>query len=326
VAFAVSAGNSDADTSNYSPAGFDNVLSVSALADFDGIAGGSGSPTCRTDQDDTLADFSNWGSAVDIAAPGVCIFSTYPLERGEYGTLSGTSMASPHVAGALALLASRNNPNSAADVGNLYTALQSEGNFDWTDDSGDGVKETLLDVSDRTVFNPALIPGGDGTTNSPPAASFTYSCANLTCIFTDTSTDSDGSVMSWSWGFGDGATSTEQSPSHPYAGGGTYSVTLLVTDDDGATSALSQSVEVTAPRAFTLSATAYKVKTLKYADLSWGGATSANVDINRNGAVVATTANDGAYTDKPPKTLTSAKYKVCEAGTSTCSNEVSVSW
>ena len=74
---------------------------------------GIGNSTCRDDQDDTLADFSNWGSEVDIAAPGVCILSTYPLEKGEYGTISGTSMASPHVAGALALLASVNNPLNA---------------------------------------------------------------------------------------------------------------------------------------------------------------------------------------------------------------------
>jgi len=83
VAFAVAAGNDDDDADNYSPSAFDNVLCVSALADFDGAPGGSGSPTCRTDQDDTLADFSNWGAEVDIAAPGVCILSTYPMERGE---------------------------------------------------------------------------------------------------------------------------------------------------------------------------------------------------------------------------------------------------
>jgi subtilisin len=158
VAFAVAAGNDDDDARNYSPGGFDNVLSVSALADFDGVPGGLGSPTCRTDQDDTLADFSNWGPAVDIAAPGVCIYSTFPIEQGSYGTLSGTSMASPHVAGALALLASRNKPSNAAEVYNLYEQVKSAGNFNWTDDSGDGILEPLLDVS---TFAPVLTAGGD---------------------------------------------------------------------------------------------------------------------------------------------------------------------
>src|SRR5512141_2976523 len=145
VAYAVAAGNDDADAINFSPGGFDNVLSVSALADFNGLPGGGGASTCRADQDDTLADFSNWGSQVDVAAPGVCILSTYPLEQGEYGTISGTSMASPHAAGALALLASRNNPANATDVYNLYNQVKSAGNYNWIDDSGDGILEPLLD-------------------------------------------------------------------------------------------------------------------------------------------------------------------------------------
>ena len=186
VAFAVAAGNDDADANNYSPGGFDNVLSVSALADFDGAPGGLGSPTCRTDQDDTLADFSNWGPEIDIAAPGVCILSTYPLEQGEYGTISGTSMASPHAAGALALLASANNPGNAAAVYNLYNQVKAAGNYNWTDDSGDGIQEPLLDVS---TFVPVLAPGSGGT---PPAAP-----ANLTATAVSSSqinltwTDSD---------------------------------------------------------------------------------------------------------------------------------------
>jgi PKD repeat protein len=248
VAFAVAAGNEDADANNYSPGGFDNVLSVSALADFDGIPGGLGSPTCRTDQDDTLADFSNWGPEVDIAAPGVCILSTYPLEKGEYGTISGTSMASPHVAGALALLASRNNPGNATDVYALYNQIKSTGNFNWTDDSGDGIKEPLLDVSNAAIFNPVLVSTSGAPTNQPPTASFTYSASGLTVAFADASTDPDGSVVSWSWNFGDGGISSDQNPSHTYTAAGTYSVKLTVTDDDGSTGSTSKLVTVSDPQ------------------------------------------------------------------------------
>ena len=162
VAFAVAAGNESDLASNHSPAAFDNVLTVSALADFDGLPGGLVTDTsgaCRDDEDDTLANFSNYGSAVDIAAPGVCILSTYPLERGEYGTISGTSMASPHVAGALALLASAANPNDANDVYNHYKSVKDASNFAWTDESGDSEQEPLLDV---TTFTPVLVPGAGG--------------------------------------------------------------------------------------------------------------------------------------------------------------------
>jgi subtilisin family serine protease len=194
VAFAVAAGNDAADARNYSPGGFNNVLSVSALADFDGMPGGLGPSTCRAGQDDTLADFSNWGPEVDLAAPGVCILSTYPLEDGEYGTLSGTSMASPHAAGALALLASRNNPNNASDVYNLYAAVKNAGNIHWTDDSGDGIQEPLLDVSNATIFNPVLITGAGGTIPAAPAnlAAAAVSSTQVNLTWTDSDSYEQG--------------------------------------------------------------------------------------------------------------------------------------
>ena len=78
----------------------------------------------------------------------------------------------------------------------------------------------------------------------------------------------------------------------------------------------------------TLSATGYKVKGAHTVDLSWNGASSTNVDVYRNGAVVATTANDGAYTDSTGNKggNVSYTYQVCEAGTSTCSNPTTVSF
>lgn len=76
-----------------------------------------------------------------------------------------------------------------------------------------------------------------------------------------------------------------------------------------------------------LTASGYKVKGQKRVDLSWSGASSTSVDVFRNGSKITTTANDGAYTDamntKGGGTYT---YKVCEAGTSTCSNEATVSF
>jgi len=107
VIFVMSAGNNNREKKPF-PVGF----SVSAIADFDGKPGGAGEPTCRTDQDDTLAGFSNHGPEVDIAAPGVCILSTVP---GGYGVMSGTSMSAPHVTGAVALYLHANGQAPATD-------------------------------------------------------------------------------------------------------------------------------------------------------------------------------------------------------------------
>jgi PKD repeat protein len=85
--------------------------------------------------------------------------------------------------------------------------------------------------------------------NSPPTAAFVApSCtAGIPCQFTDGSTDGDGTIATRSWAFGDGTTSTEASPQVTYASAGSYTVTLTVTDDDGATNTVSHSVTVNPP-------------------------------------------------------------------------------
>jgi subtilisin len=99
----VCASNESIDVVNESPAGVPAAICVAALADSDGLPGGLG-PITIAGADDTFADFSNWGTLVKLAAPGVNILSTLP--GNSYGYETGTSMSAPHVAGIAARIQS----------------------------------------------------------------------------------------------------------------------------------------------------------------------------------------------------------------------------
>ena len=130
VVVVVAAGNDGANAATTVPASFDEVITVSAFSDLNGASGSSSGCLLMPGQgkvcDETIAKFSNYGADVDIAAPGVRVNSTY--KDGGYTDLSGTSMASPHVAGVVALyLEARIPPATASEVAAVRSILRANG-------------------------------------------------------------------------------------------------------------------------------------------------------------------------------------------------------
>jgi subtilisin family serine protease len=203
------------------PALLSDVITVSAMADYDGLPGSlSNSNGCPLEKgfqhDDRLMGLgkeasgfpgfvwggfgSNYGPEVDMTAPGSCVFSTWsPWDPGqnaygvpsgsEYGFMYGSSVASALVAGAAADIAAQYNPNNRADVEKIRAALLGAGNLNWEDlhDDpieglvGDGTKEPLLDLP----VTP-LSPGAPPPPPPPPAP--TVSLLTFTGITQETAT------------------------------------------------------------------------------------------------------------------------------------------
>jgi subtilisin family serine protease len=211
IVHVVAAGNSNTDACGFSPARAPLAVTVGSA-----------------DIADRRSSSSNVGPCVDIYAPGVSITSTWNSSNTATMTLSGTSMASPHVAGAAALYL-HTKPN--ATPANVTYALLAT-----------ATRNVLTGLPARTV-NALLYTGFFNATpgNLPPLARFGFSCNALTCTFNSTPSQDDVGITGRSWTFGDGGTASSVSASHTYATAGTYTTTLTVRDAANLTSTLSKS-------------------------------------------------------------------------------------
>ena len=220
ITFAVSAGNSGANACNFSPARTPTALTVGA-----------------TQSNDARAGYSNIGSCLDIFAPGTNITSAWGTSNTATNTISGTSMASPHVAGAAALYLQGAPSATPSQVASAITGNATTGKVI---SPGTSSPNRLLNVS----FIGGGTPPPPG--NQPPVARFTWTCnSSHYCQFDGGTSTDDGGITRSRWTFGDGSSvSNVKRPTHQYAAAGTYNVTLQVWDGAGLTSSLTKQVAV----------------------------------------------------------------------------------
>ena len=223
VTFAVAAGNSASDACGYSPASASNALTVGATTNVD-----------------AQASYSNWGGCVDLFAPGSTIYSAMNTDDYSMGYSNGTSMATPHVAGAAALYLQGNPSASPAQVASAVMGNATSGALSGL---GFGSANKLLRVNGTggTVTppptqEPAPAPAPAPAPNAAPTASFSVSCQKGNCSFDGSSSRDDSGVASYQWSFGDGTSSAASSPyaSHSYTQKGNYNVTVSLTVSDAA--------------------------------------------------------------------------------------------
>ena len=262
--------SSAAATTNKKPTAAFTSSAASLTANFDG--------TGSTDSDGTIAAYSwNFGdgsAASTLATPAhtygaagsYSVTLTVTDDQGATDSVTHqvTVTAPPNVAPTAAFTSSASNRAVSVDGTGSSDSDGTVASYSWDFGDGspavsgatpshtyasDGSFTITLTVTDNQGGTGSVTHSVTVAANKAPTAAFTQSCTNLACAFDGSgSTDSDGTIASYRWDFGDGTTpGTGAKPSHTFAAGGTYNVTLTVTDNQGATGSSTVTVTVAAP-------------------------------------------------------------------------------
>ncbi len=227
VVMVVSAGNDNNQACFKSPARAPSALTIASSTSSDARSG-----------------FSNYGSCVDFFAPGSSIRAAWYTSNTAVANLSGTSMASPHAAGAVALYLSA-NPN--ATPSQVEQAIESNASTGKISNAGSGTPNLLLYTGFMTGGPP---PPPPPPTNQAPVADLTASCNGLTCTLDGSGSTDDNGIVSWTYKFHDSSpwvqgTGHPSSVQHTYSAPGTYMPRIEVYDAQGLRGAVNVQVVVT---------------------------------------------------------------------------------
>uniref|UniRef100_A0A486XV01 Serine protease, subtilase family n=1 Tax=Rheinheimera sp. BAL341 TaxID=1708203 RepID=A0A486XV01_9GAMM len=199
---------------------------------------------------------------------------------------------------------------------------------DWTLLVSDNAGADLGTLNNWALTLTALSDGDNGPDPVAPVADFSFITSGLNVSFTDLSTDADNDITEHSWDFGDGNTSATSNPQHNFAAAGSYQVRLLVTDSNNLSAETVKTVTVSESDHvidLTLHRSVRTRSGSTIVDLRWTGTTD-TVDIYRDDQLVTSSDANGRYRDRFNSQANSVSYKICLAGTASCSADLIVNF